>query len=105
MNTLRVKIAVLLGIAIVSVMALMTFVLFLLLGPPPRSGRALDIAAKQVALVAELAEKSPDSVRLSSEPHGGAAGEARTQRARSRCGRNPFAPLASGLPGRLDSAE
>ena len=70
MNTLRVKIAVLLVIAIVSVMALMTFVLFLLLGPPPRSGRALDIAAKQVALVAELAEKSPDSVRLSSEPRG-----------------------------------
>lgn len=70
MNTLRVKIAVLLVIAIVSVMALMTFVLFLLLGPPPRSGHALDIAAKQIALVAELAAKSPESVRLRPEPRG-----------------------------------
>ena len=64
MNTLRVKIAVLLVLAIVSVMALMTFVLFLLLGPPPRPGRALDVAAQQVALVAALAAKAPRSVEL-----------------------------------------
>ncbi|WP_108682964.1 ATP-binding protein [Methyloceanibacter sp. wino2] len=70
MNTLRVKISVLLVIAIVSVMALMTFVLFLLLGPPPRSGHALDIAAKQVAMVAELAAKSPETLRLRPETRG-----------------------------------
>ena len=70
MNTLRVKIAVLLVLAIVSVMALMTFVLFLLLGPPPRSGRALDVAAKQVALIARLAEKAPEAVRFVEEPRG-----------------------------------
>lgn len=70
MNTLRVKIAVLLVLAIVSVMALMTFVLFLLLGPPPRSGHALDVAANQVALVADLAAKAPDSLELSDEPRG-----------------------------------
>lgn len=70
MNTLRVKIAILLVLAIVSVMALMTFVLFLLLGPPPRPGRALDVAAQQVALVAALAAKAPRSVELLDEPRG-----------------------------------
>lgn len=70
MNTLRVKIALLLMIAIVSVMALMTFVLFLLLGPPPRSGRALDVTAKQVTLFVELLEKAPDAVPLLKEPKG-----------------------------------
>ena len=70
MNTLRVKMAVLLVLAIVSVMALMTFVLFWLLGPPARSGRQLDVAAKQVALVSDLAAQSPNAVRLLDEPHG-----------------------------------
>ncbi len=70
MNTLRVKIAVLLVLAIVSVMALMTFVLFLLLGPPVRPSHGYGVAAKQVALVADLAAQSPGAVRIFKEPRG-----------------------------------
>lgn len=72
MNTLRVKIALLLVLAIVSVMLLMTFVLFFLLGPPPRSGRSLDVAARQVILVSDiaLANRSAKGVTLVEAPKG-----------------------------------
>ncbi|MEM8744964.1 MAG: ATP-binding protein [Pseudomonadota bacterium] len=70
MNTLRVKIAVLLVLAIVSVVMLMTFVLFLLLGPPVRPSHGYSVAAKQVALVADLAAQSPGSVQIYKEPRG-----------------------------------
>ncbi|MDJ0513327.1 MAG: ATP-binding protein [Methyloceanibacter sp.] len=70
MNTLRVKIAVLLVLAIVSVVALMTFVLFLRLGPPVRPSHGYDVAAKQVALVADLAAQSRGSVQIYKEPRG-----------------------------------
>jgi len=72
LNTLRVKIALLLVLAIVSVMLLMTFVLFFLLGPPPRSGRALDVAARQVMLVEDIAtaSRSAKSLQLVESPKG-----------------------------------
>jgi signal transduction histidine kinase len=69
-NTLRVKFAVLIVVAIVSVVGLLTVVLFYLLGPPPRSGRALDIAARQVELVVDIAAGPAGSLQLLPEPHG-----------------------------------
>ena len=69
-NTLRVKIAVLLVLAIVSVVILMTLVLFLRFGPPPRAGKALDIAARQVILVSDLANLSSRALALVPEPKG-----------------------------------
>lgn len=53
-------------------MLLMTFVLFFLLGPPPRSGRALDVAAKQVIVVSDvaLASRSAKGLELVEAPKG-----------------------------------
>ncbi|WP_244500891.1 two-component sensor histidine kinase [Methyloceanibacter marginalis] len=68
MNTLRVKIAVLLVVAIVSVVGLLTVVLFYLLGPPQRSERALEGTAQQVELVLGLIKEAPGVVTLKQEP-------------------------------------
>ena len=68
MNTLRVKIVVLLVVAIVSVVGLLTVVLFYLLGPPQRSERALEGTAQQVELVLGLIKEAPGAVTLEEEP-------------------------------------
>ena len=68
MSTLRVKIAVLLVVAIVSVVGLLTVVLFYLLGPPQRSERALEGTAQQVELVLGLIKEAPGVVTLKQEP-------------------------------------
>jgi len=69
-NTLRAKIAVLLVLAIVSVVGLLTLLLFYVLGPPPHAGRALDIAARQVIFVSDLASARPRAHRLAPKPYG-----------------------------------
>ena len=68
MNTLRVKFATLLVVAIVSVVGLLTIVLFYLLGPPPRAERALDGLAQQVEMTVRLTNDGPGAVELQSEP-------------------------------------
>lgn len=70
MNTLRVKIVVLLVLAIVSVVGLLTVLLLYVLGPPPHASRALDIAARQVILVSKLAAPPPKTLRFAPEPYG-----------------------------------
>jgi signal transduction histidine kinase len=78
-NTLRVKIAVLLVVAIVSVVGLLTVVLFYLLGPPQRSERALEGTAQQVELVLGLIKEAPDVVTLKQEPAPGQLYERSTE--------------------------
>ncbi len=68
-NTLRVKIAVLLVLAIVSVVGLLTVMLFVFLGPPPQKRGAMDTIVRQVRLVSELATP-PSALRLAAEPSG-----------------------------------
>ncbi len=68
MNTLRVKIAILLVVVIVSVMGLFTVVLFYLMGPPPRAERALDTVAQQVEMVAGLVEQGDPDLELAAQP-------------------------------------
>src|SRR5690606_10830072 len=67
-NTLRVKFVVLLVVAIVSVVGLLTVVLFYLLGPPQRSERALEGTAQQVELVLGLIAEAPNAVTVKEEP-------------------------------------
>ncbi len=69
-NTLRVKIAVLLVLAIVSVVGILTVMLFYFLGPPPHSRSALNTVARQVILVSDLATAPPRAHRLAPQPHG-----------------------------------
>jgi signal transduction histidine kinase len=70
-NTLRVKIVVLLVVAIVSVVGLLTVVLFYLLGPPQRAGRALDGLALQVEMTLRLTSDGLEGVALAKGPaHG-----------------------------------
>jgi signal transduction histidine kinase len=68
MNTLRVKIAILLVVAIVSVVGLFSVVLFYLMGPPPRGERALETVAQQVELVVTLAGQDSGTAELATEP-------------------------------------
>ena len=69
-NTLRVKIAVLLVLAIVSVVGLLTLMLFYFLGPPPHARSSLDTVARQVVLVSDLATSPPRAHRLAPKPYG-----------------------------------
>lgn len=83
MNTLRVKFAVLLVVAIVSVVGLLTMVLFYLLGPPPRTERALDGVARQVEMTLKLTSDGLHGVPLESEPAAGHLYERTTARLRT----------------------
>jgi signal transduction histidine kinase len=67
-NTLRVKIVLLLVVAIVSVVGLLTVVLFYLLGPPQRTERALDGVALQVEMALRLTSGGLDNVTLAKGP-------------------------------------
>lgn len=69
-NTLRVKIAALLVLAIVSVVGLLTILLFVFLGPPPHARGSMDTIVRQVLLVSELAVTPPSDVRLAPKPYG-----------------------------------
>jgi signal transduction histidine kinase len=70
-NTLRVKFAVLLVVAIVAVVGLLTVLLFYLLGPPKRAERALDGVAMQVETTLQLTSKGLGGVTLRDEPASG----------------------------------
>ncbi len=83
MNTLRVKIAFLLVVAIVSVVGLLTVVLFSLLGPPPRLGRTLEPVADQVAMLVKLTRQGTGEIVLAPEPSPGRVYESTTQRLRA----------------------
>ncbi len=78
MNTLRVKFALLLIVAIVSVVGLLTAVLFYLLGPPKRAERAIDGVAQQVQMVLELTSSGLAGVPLAAGPAGGRVYESTT---------------------------
>jgi len=83
-NTLRVKIVVLLVLAIVSVVGLLTVVLFYLLGPPPRSGRALEAAARQVEMVVGLTREGVGAVSFAPGPSSGRVYERTTAALRAK---------------------
>ncbi|MGH6737270.1 MAG: ATP-binding protein [Methyloceanibacter sp.] len=68
MNTLRVKLALLLVVAIVSVVFLLTLVLYYLLGPPPHAERAIDGLAQQVEMTLRLRRDGLEGVTLATEP-------------------------------------
>ena len=67
MNTLRVKIALLMVVVIVSVVFSLTLVLFYLLGPPKRV-YSLGPVAKQVVMLLRAAEEGSNAVPVVAEP-------------------------------------
>jgi len=81
-NTLRVKFAVLLVVAIVSVVGLLTVLLFYLLGPPKRTERALDGVALQVEMTLRLTNEGLEGVVLRDEPAPGRVYERTTEKLR-----------------------
>ena len=81
MNKLRVKIALLMVVAIVSVVGLLTAVLFYLLGPPARL-HSLSPVAQQVEILVRVVEEGSDVVATVPEPASGRVQEALTQRLR-----------------------
>jgi signal transduction histidine kinase len=109
MNTLRVKIALLLIVAIVSVVGLLTVVLFALLGPPQRQDR-LDPVAQQIETLVRVVKEGTSAISLVPQPAPGRVFGGLTQRLRaalhargtdldvivSRNGR--AAPLVASIP-------
>jgi signal transduction histidine kinase len=80
-NTLRVKIAVLMVIVIVSVVFSLTLVLFALLGPPKRI-YSLGPVAQQVVLLLHAAEEGSAAVPVEPKPAVGRVHEGFTQKLR-----------------------
>ena len=81
MNTLRVKIALLMVVAIVSVVGLLTAVLFYLLGPPKRL-HSLTPVAQQIETLVNVVEKGPATIRIVAKPAPGRVQDILTQRLR-----------------------
>ena len=81
MNTLRAKIALLLVVAIVSVVGILTWVMIALLGPPPR--QTTEPLADQVEMFLRVAEEDTSALTLVPEPAGGAPREMATERLRT----------------------
>ena len=81
MNTLRAKIALLLVVAIVSVVGLLTVVLFYVLGPPKRV-HSLDPVAQQVETLVRVVEDGSSVISLVPKPAPGFVHEGLTQRLR-----------------------
>ena len=82
MNTLRVKLALLLVVAIVSVVGLLTGVMLSLLGPPPPQ-RTTEPLAEQVEMVARMAKHDTSGITLVPQPAEGRMHENATQRLRT----------------------
>ena len=82
MNTLRVKIAVLMVIVIVSVVFSLTLVLFALLGPPKRI-YSLGPVAQQVVLLLHAAEEGSAAVPVAPEPAVGRVHDGFTEKLRA----------------------
>ena len=70
MNTLRAKIALLLVVAIVSVVGILTWVMIALLGPPPPQ-RTTEPLADQVEMFLRVAKHDTSALTLVPEPSGG----------------------------------
>jgi signal transduction histidine kinase len=83
-NTLRVKIVLLLVVAIVSVVGLLTLALFFLLGPPPRAKRALEPVTMQVEMIIRLTSRGASGIPLAPEPAPGHVYERTTEALRAR---------------------
>jgi signal transduction histidine kinase len=81
MNTLRVKIAVLMVLVIVAVVFSLTMVLFYLLGPPKRV-HSLGPVVQQVVTMLHIAEEGSATVPISAEPAVGLVHEVLTDRLR-----------------------
>ncbi|HET9935035.1 MAG TPA: ATP-binding protein [Methyloceanibacter sp.] len=81
MNTLRVKIALLLAVVIVSVVGLLSVVLFYLLGPPKRV-YSLAPVAQQVEMILRLSNEDSGAVSIVPLPAPGRVYEGLTQRLR-----------------------
>jgi signal transduction histidine kinase len=88
-KTLRVKLAVLLVVAIVSVVGLLTGVMIYLLGPPS-PGRTTEPLAEQIEMIVRMAKRDPSAVTLAAQPAGGRLHENAMRRLR-------IALLARGL--------
>jgi signal transduction histidine kinase len=80
-NTLRAKIALLLVVAIVSVVGILTWVMLAMLGPPPPE-RTTPLA-DQVEMFLRVAEKDSSGLTLVPEPSGGELRENATTRLRA----------------------
>jgi signal transduction histidine kinase len=80
-NTLRAKIALLLVVAIVSVVGILTWVMIALLGPPPPQ-RTTEPLADQVEMFLRVAKHDASALELVPEPSGGDPRENATQRLR-----------------------
>jgi len=80
-NTLRVKIALLLVVAIVSVVFLLTIMLFWVLGPPRRV-HSLDPVALQIETLLRVVEDGSNVISLVPSPAAGFRYEGATQRLR-----------------------
>jgi signal transduction histidine kinase len=108
-NTLRVKLALLLVVAIVSVVGLLTGVMLSLLGPPPPQ-RTTEPLAEQVEMVARMAKHDTSGITLVPQPAGGRMHENATQRLRTALSargldlpvtisrEGPNAPLVVSIP-------
>ena len=81
MNKLRVKIALLMVVAIVTVVGLLTVVLFYLLGPPKRL-HSLSPMAQQVETLVRVVTDGPDAIPVVPQPAPGRVLEHVTQRLR-----------------------
>ena len=82
MNTLRAKIALLLVVAIVSVVGILTWVMIALLGPPPPQ-RTTEPLADQVEMFLRVAKQDTSALTLVPEPSGGDLRENATARLRT----------------------
>lgn len=82
MNTIRAKIALLLVVAIVSVVGILTWVMIALLGPPPPQ-RTTEPLAEQVEMFLRVAGKDTSALTLVPEPAGGEPRENATERLRA----------------------
>lgn len=70
MNTLRVKIALLLAVAIVSVVGLLTWVMLALLGPPSPQ-RTIEPVAEQIEMLTRIGKTDTSVLTLAKQPAGG----------------------------------
>jgi signal transduction histidine kinase len=81
MNTLRAKIALLMVVVIVSVVGLLTIVLFYLLGPPQRV-HSLSPVAQQIETLVRVMDEGSKAVPVVPQPSPGRVLESLTQRLR-----------------------
>ena len=103
MNTLRAKIALLLVVAIVSVVGILTWVMIALLGPPPPQ-RTTEPLADQVEMFLRVAKHDTSALTLVPEPSGGDPRENATARLRTELASTRPRPSRHHLAERLERA-